>query len=662
MRSIPALIWLVSLAWAFAPPAAQAKIVRLETLSQEPFADGASFGAAGSYVRIRAIAHGELDPTDAANAAIDDLARAPRNARGMVEYATDVFILRPADIAKGSGMLLYDVTNRGNKFLMSWINDAVERNGASVNDPNTLADAGNGFSFRRGWTMVWSGWQPEIPAAGGLMGIRVPVATQNGQPIVRRIRDEIVAGTRGPETVDVAQLPYPAVSTDTRAARLTVRARESDPRVEIPADGWEFAGPGAIRLLPEGTPFAPRKIYDLFYGAQNPTVAGIGFAATRDLIAFLRRARADEAGTANPVLAADGSGIAHTMAFGVSLSGRFLHHFLWLGMNRDETGARVFDGMLPHISGAGKVFDNTEFAMPGRTATQHEDHFYPENWFPYGYARVADPAGGAPATMLRGNGSDPLVIETNTTTEYWQKAASLLSIDPVTGRDIALPDSVRLFLIAGTQHGGHFGATTADGFCANARNPHSAGPALRALLTDLEAWVVAGTQPPASRAPSVADGTAVTASGEMFPTLRGIVWPPGANTAGPPVDWTNPPPRYSVTYPTLVAKLDGDGNEVAGLRLPDIAVPIATYTGTNVYRDMPSELCDRDGIFAPFARTRAEREATGDERPSLAERYGTRDAYVAKLQAAAAALVAARLLLPEDADRYVAAARATDAF
>jgi hypothetical protein len=641
---------------------AQARITRLELLGQEPFAAGARFGAAGPYVRIRAIAHGELDPAAPANAAIDDLARAPRNARGMVEYDTDVFILRPADVAKGSGVLLYDVTNRGNKFLMSWVNDAPEPGGNAVNDPRSMEDAGNGFSFRRGWTMVWSGWQPEIPRGGNLLGIHVPVATDNGAPIVRRIRDEIIAGTRGPERVAIAALPYQAANPDPHAARLTVRARETDPRVDIPADQWEFAGPGAIRLLPAGTEFAPRKIYDLFYDAKDPVVGGIGFAATRDVVAFLRHARADDAGTANPVLAADGTGLTHTLAFGVSLSGRYLHHFLSLGMNRDEQGGRVFDGMLPHISGAGKVFDNTEFSMPGRTATQHEDHSYPENWFPYTYATLPNPAGGAPASLLRGDGSDPLVIETNTTTEYWQKAASLLSVDPRTGQDVPLPDSVRLFLIAGTQHGGHFGATATAGYCANIRNPHSAGPALRAMLADLEEWVAHGTKPPASRVPSVADGTAITAGPEVFPAIPGIIWPSGANTSGPPVDWANPPRANPVTWPTLISKLDADGNEIAGLRLPDIAVPTATYTGTNVYKDMPAELCDRDGTYAPLARTEAERQAVHDPRPSLGERYGTHETYVAKLRAAADALVAARLLLAEDADRYVAAAQAASGF
>ena len=468
MRTIFALA--VSAAILGAASVAAARVTGIQILSQEPFADGAAFGPAGSYVRVTAIVRGELDPEAPANAGIADLDRAPRNARGMVEYDTDVFLLRPADPAKGSGTMLYEVTNRGNKLLMPWINDAAERPTGSLNDPRTLADAGNTFTFRRGYTMVWSGWQPDAPTTNAGMTIRAPVATDQGRPIVQRIRDEIVAGTRGPERVEIARLPYPAASTDKTRARLTARARQVDPRTEIPPDDWAFVDSHSVRLLPQGTLFKPRQIYELWYEATDPTVTGIGFAATRDLVSFLRYERTDAQGNANPLLAG-GNGIRHTIGFGISLSGRFIRNYLELGMNADEAGRRVFDGVLPHISGAGKVFGNTAFAMPGRTATQHEDRFYPENWFPYGYATLPDPVSGKPGSLLRGDGSDPLIVETNTSTEYWQKGASLVHTDPATGADVALPPNVRMFLIAGTEHAGHAGTPSAPGFCANARNP-----------------------------------------------------------------------------------------------------------------------------------------------------------------------------------------------
>ena len=622
------------LATLLASPASQARLVELQVLEQAPFAGGASFGDAGPYVRIRAIARGELDPALSANAGIALLDRAPRNARGMVEYDSDVFILRPADMARGSGVLLYDVTNRGNKFVTSWLNDAPEPAGGMLNDPRTLADAGNAFTFRRGYTVVWSGWQPEVTGANNGMAIRVPVATNNGLPIVQRIRHEFIAGTRGPEAMPRIRLPYPVANME--GARLTVRSAEADPPVPIPRDGWTFMDSSTIQLLPYGTMPAPRRIYEFSYLATRPTVNGIGFAAVRDVVSHLRQQ----------------PGIHHTLGFGVSLSGRFLRHFLDLGMNRDEAGARVFDGVLSHIAGAGKVFGNEAFAMPGRTATQHEDRFYPEVWEPVGYGE-----GG----LRRWGTADPLVIESNTSTEYWQKAASAVHAD-ASGADVALPPGVRAFLVAGTQHGGHAGTPGAPGFCANPRNPNSAGPALRAMLANLEAWVVAGAAPPASLVPRRGDGTGAPAAAIRMPAAPGVTWAPRDNPVGRPVDWAAPPPAPVQPYPTIVSAVDADGNEVAGLRLPHLAAPLGTYTGVNVYKDMPGELCDRDGIFAPFARTRADRERTGDPRLSLEERYGSRDAYVARVKEAADALADARLLLPEDAARYVAAAEASDRF
>lgn len=626
MRHLTAALGLGAL--LLANPAA-ARLTQLTVITQEPFADGASFGSAGPYVRIQAVAHGELDPKDPANAVIALLDQAPRNARGMVEYDADVFILRPAEPSRGNGALLYDVTNRGNKFLMSWVNDASEPPSGTVNDPRSLADAGNGFTFRRGDTMVWSGWQADANRANNGLAIRVPVATQGGLPIVARIRHEFIAGTRGPEAVPRIRLPYPVASMDT--ARLTVRSRATDAPTALRPDEWGWVDSGTIQLLPFGTLPTPRRIYDLTYEATRPTVDGIGFAATRDLVSHLR---------AEP-------GIRRTLAIGISLSGRYLRHFLDLGMNRDEAGRRVFDGVLPHISGAGKVFTNHLFAMPGRTATQHEDRFYPEAWPPFGY--------GPGPGLLREDGSDPLVIESNTSTEYWQKGASLVHTDAA-GADASLPPGVRMMLVAGTQHGGHFGVTGAPGFCANPRNPNSAGPALRAMLSNLDAWVAMGTLPPDSLVPRRGDETGVPASSVRMPAVPGVTWAPGDTPIGRPVDWTDPPPAPVQPYPTIVPAVDVDGNEVAGLRLPHLAVPLGTYTGTNVYKDFPSELCDRDGTFIPFARTRADRERTGDPRLSLEERYGTRDAYVAKVKAAADALVAARLILDEDAARYVAAA------
>jgi len=440
-----------------------------------------------------------------------------------------------------------------------------------------------------------------------------------------------------------------------------VRDRESDSRAEIPAGSWEFVDRQSIRLLPAGTHFAPYKIYDLWYQATGSSVLGTGFAATRDLVSFLRYEHADRNGTPNPMIADGGPGYApeadRALAFGVSQAGRFLRHFLELGMNDDGHGRRVFDGVLTHVAGAGKVFANHSFAMPGRTATQHEDRLYPENWFPFGNAVMTDPFSGHAGAIVRGRPTDPLMIEVNTSTEYWQKGASLVHTDPAGRHDAELPSTARVYMIAGTQHGGRPGTDPSPGPCANPRNPHSATPALRALFVTLEEWVRTGAAPPSSRVPSIARGTAVGAEAVKMPTVPGFALAPGANHIGPPVDWVEPPARPDNFYGTRVCAVDADGNEVAGVRLPPIAVPLGTYTGWNVYRAQPCELCDRDGSLIPFARTRTERTAAGDPRPSLEERYGSCENYVGRVEAAAAALVADRLLLPADAAAYVKAAR-----
>ena len=344
--------------------------VKIDTM--EPFADGTVFGPAGSYVRIKGVAKGEIDPTSQENHAIADLDKVPQNARGMVEYEADIFILRPVDPPRASGVLAYDVTNRGRKMIFNLLDDAPAD--ADTNDPKTAGDVGLGFTLGRGYILVWSGWDSGAPRANSGMTARLPLAMERGEPMVRRIRHEFHIGTRAPGTGEMVRLNYPAVVADPRKARLTVRDRESDDRIEIPPECWAFVDRQSIRLLPAGTRFVPYRIYDLWYEASGSAVLGTGFAATRDLVSFLRYEHADRNGTLNPIIADGGRGglpgARHAIAFGVSQAGRFLRHFLELGMNDDGHGRRVFDGVLTHVAGAGKVFANHSFAMPGRDAAR----------------------------------------------------------------------------------------------------------------------------------------------------------------------------------------------------------------------------------------------------------------------------------------------------
>jgi hypothetical protein len=628
-----------------APSLARVTTVRIDRV--EPFAAGTAFGATGAYERVIGVARGELDPADPRNAVITDLARAPRNAAGKVEYETDLFLLRPADPARGNHHLLFDVLNRGNKVVTGRLNMTLPSEDS--NDPATAAQAGDGFLFRRGYTVAWAGWDPDSPTSNHGMVARIPALAG----VEQDIRDEFVSGTRGAPRA-AFHLSYAAV-TDA-PARLTVRARQADAETGIPAAGWHFVDARTIALLPDGTKPALGWIYELTYRARSPWVSGIGFAIERDVAAYLKSNAPDAAGTANP----GGGRLGAAIGFGVSQSGRFLRDFIKLGFNQDEQGRRVFDGVLSHIAGIGGMFLNTAFAQPFRTRTQHEDHTMPENAFPFSAARTHDPASGQDGALLRGDRFDPKLIETNTDAEYWQKGASLLSTDPLGQRDVALPAGARVFLISGSQHTGRYGATDAPGLCVNRRNPHDPYPALRALLAALDDWITTGRPAPDSRVPRIADHTLVPAGSLQFPALPGFAVAAAPDAIDPPGDWVHPAAVAS-PYRPLVPAVDADGNDRAGLRLPDIAVPLGTYTGFNLYAvpKLEGEMCDRDGSSLAFARTGVDR-AAGDRRRSLVARYGSVDRYGALVRAEADRLVRARLLLPEDADRY--AARAKTAF
>jgi hypothetical protein len=635
--------------------ASHARIIEIKVQAVRPFAEGQTFGAAGAYERVTGTAIGELAPADARNRVIVNLDRALINARGMVEYEVDFDLLRPVDAQRGNGKIMYDVTNRGRKFLPVWLMSAAP---AGANNPLTTADAGDGLFLRMGYTIVWTGWDADAPRTGGGMAIRVPVATTaSGATVVRVIRDELVSATRGPVLREF-RLAYEAATTDASHMRLTVRRRESDARVELPPSEWRLKDARTLEILTpssneSGAVSGPvvGSLYEFHYPAKNPGVLGIGYAATRDFISFLRYEERDARGTANPA----GGRKSHAFAVGISQSGRYVREHISLGFNQDESARPVFDGMLAHISGVGRVFLNYEFGMAGRTNTEHEDHLYPENEFPFSAAVQTDPFSNKTAALFRNDGFDPLLIETNTSTEYWQKGASLLTTDPLGQRDVALPSNARAYLVASTQHAGRPGLKPDLGPCMNLRNPHNPMTAVRALLVALDHWASRGTPPPPSLVPSIAEGTLVKPDNQNFPAIPGFAVARVGNTLPLFGDWVHPKPDLKRQYQPLVAKTDADGNEIAGIQLPEIAVPLATYTGWNLYKRPFTEgdLCDRDGSYSEFAATRAEREQANDPRASVAERYASHVDYVAKLRAASETLVRDGLLLEEDAAAYL---------
>src|SRR6202140_1699582 len=321
---------------------AQARVTQIEITKQEPFAAGQTFGDGGAYEKVVGRFHGELDPKSPLNAIIVDLDKAPRNARGMVEYSADFYILKPVDVTKGNGALFYELANRGNKGILPRFNYA-----AGSNDPATAREAGDGCLMRQGYTLLWNGWMNGLPAANNTLRIELPVATNPSGPIVETVWDELLFNETDAKQ---AGLTYKATSTDQAQAKLLVREHNSEEPTVIPADNGEFVYTQPVRLLPAGTPFKIGAIYQFIYKAANPPVTGIGFAATRDIVSFARYATADDAGTPNPLTAGGRPALTRTLSQGNSQSGRYLRDFLYSGFNEDEAHRVVFDGSIPTVA------------------------------------------------------------------------------------------------------------------------------------------------------------------------------------------------------------------------------------------------------------------------------------------------------------------------
>jgi hypothetical protein len=617
-----------------------AKVVKFEVSKIEsPAFEGRSFGTVGTYDRIVGRATIAVAPDDPHNKIVVDLDRAPRNGQGLVEATTEVEILRPTVAANGNRRLFYEALNRGNKLGLALFNDHI-----TVNDPAKAVDAGNGFLMNRGYTIVWSGWQGDVAPGGGRMKFSPPV----------------VAGITGPAREDfifdntddpiIAPLSYPAADLDPAKAKISVRAREADPRA-TPADlSFAFEGPDKISIQrPNG--FDAGAIYEFIYPAKDPKVMGLGFAATRDVVSFLRFEAADGAGAANPLAGR----IDRAIGFGASQSGRYLHDYLYLGFNADEADRPVFDGLMPHISGGKKTFTNYRFSQPGRSPYQHADMLYPGADFPFSYPVITDTLTGKTDGFLMrclAANNCPKIIKTDSELEFYQQRASLVATD-TKGEPLAMPDNVRLFLISNLQH---FALANAKPdlvkTCAFPTNPLNAGPVARALLVAMDGWISNGTAPPASRYPSRSDGTLVppTAAEVGFP--QNPAFPYTSRMARPTViNAESMPPTKGAAYPVFVPKTDADGRDLAGIHLPTLEAPVATHTGWNARKAGfgEGELCDNNGAMIPFAATREEREKTGDPRLSLAERYPNEGDRAAAIAKAARQLVRERLLLEEDA-------------
>ena len=650
---------------AISSGAADARITKIQiTKTESPTFEGTGFGAVGQYEKLVGRAYGEVDPKDPRNAVIVDIANAPKNARGMVEYDTDITIIKPIDNSKGNHRLWFEVNNRGNLPAYESMTEAR----VDGNDPTKAADAGNGFLMRQGYTILEAGWDISAPNGGGRFTIRVPMAKNpDGSPIVGPSMEEFVVDNA---TTKRGRLTYPAASLDKSKATLTVRTRYEDPPVTVPADKWQYTDEKgtAISLIPADTAFDKGTLYTFVYQAKDPLVGGLGFAALRDVPSFLRNAKADDAGTANPLAGA----IQYVYTACQSQPCRTLHDYLWLGFNEDENGKKVVDGISNWIGGSTGIFTNYRFGQAGRTQRQHIARWFPEFQGPFTNQVMLDPiTGKTDGRLARCTKSNtcPKIFETNSANEYWSKNMAVGLVD-TKGKDLTnVPANVRNYFIASMFHGGAF-AAKGKGICQQVRSPLTPNAILRALIVDMDEWVTKGTEPPASRVPSANKGTLVSPlpqEKQGFPKIQGVTYNGRMHDGdlfdfGPDFDkgiMTILPPKHLGTpYPALVPKTDADGNDIAGIRMPDVQVPVATYTGWALRANSGDDGCDGAGQMIPFAKTKAERMMNNDPRLSLEERYTSHADYVSKVSSAATALQRARLLLDEDVQAY--AKRAED--
>ena len=628
------------------PATTQAEIVRFDITERVPAFAGRSFGEVGPYERITAKATIALDPADDRNAVITDLAQAPRDADGKVEATADVVILRPVDPAHGNGALLLEVPNRGRKLAPQLFDDSPQ---PGANIAQGADDAGIGFLHRQGYTMVWVGWQGDIPSKPGQLALTAPVL----KGVTGPAREEFIFdNTTNPAK---ATLTWPAA--DPANLKVSVRAAWADARQTPAGLSAKLIDPTTVEITrPEG--FDAGALYEVTYTARDPAVLGMGFAAVRDVVTFLRR----DTTSANPLLNGLHPSVNRAIGFGVSQSGRFLRDFLYLGFNEDTHGRMVFDGLMPHVAGTRRMATNVRFGQPGRNPRHPQDPAWQADLFPFTYATLSDPLSGKTDGLLRRctlSVTCPKVMQTDSEIEWWSSHASLLVTD-LQGAHLDLPGNVRAYLIAGTPHFAEPTDVMHKGLPALSlpQNPMHAGMPMRALLTDLNAWISDGVPPPSSRVPMRAHGTLVAAEGAVPTNIPGLPYR-GIHTLAFYSDQNVLPPKEIGNYPVFVPKADNDGMTIAGVHAPAIAVPRATYTGWNPRAAGfgQTALYPLQGAVVPFAPTEAARKEASDPRPSIEARYANDEAYVDAVKRETAREVAERLLLPEDAERAVEAAK-----
>jgi len=650
-------------------------VTRFEITLRRPLAGGVPFrGPAcevGPYEELKGRLHFSIDPVHGANRRITDVELAPRNDRGRVEWSSDVSILLPADRARSSGRILLDVVNRGNTVAVPNFNRATRPVFGAGSDPHPPVDVGDGFLMKRGWVVISCGWQGDVPRIPGLFRMQAPEARDaEGRPLRGRVHSQLQATAPVADFLlsDRGHIPYPAADLEEPDALLTVRDQPDGPETAIPRPRWRFARVEAGRVVPDAGHvhldggFDEGRLYQITYTAVGAPVLGLSMAALRDSVSWLKHG---SAGDGHPA-----PGRLHrAYAYGRSQTGRLLRTLVYEDLNLDEQGREALDGIIANVAGGMRGEFNQRFGQNSKDRNNMMAHL-----FPFAAEPATDPETGAKDALharLDARGSQLRVFYTNTSAEYHRGDASLIHTDPDGRQDAPDGPSVRVYHFAGTEHGlgiwppSDIQAAPADPTGAVDRSQHLRGvvdysPLLRACLVHLDRWVVDGIEPPPSRHPRLADGTAVPPE-ELDPVFARIPAAryPRHHAKPRRLDWTSMPPRPGRAFGSLVSAVDADGNEVAGIALPELAVPLATHTGWNLRHPGiggAEQLLVFAGATIPFPRTRAEREAARDPRPSVEERYASRAAYLERVRTEARALAHAGYLLDEDIELSVVTA------
>jgi hypothetical protein len=642
--------------------ASPARVVRVEITSRTDIQDGKPFGNAGPYEKLVGRVYFAVDPANLHNRKIVDLDKAPRNAHGEVEFSADLYLLKPKDMAKGNQAVLFEVSNRGGRGILSLVNGREN-------------EYGDGFLMRQGYTVAWIGWEFDLSSQGERLRLTAPIAHDpGGKGIHGLVRTDFTPAEKG-DDMPLGHIllgldggnSYPVDDPASEKDVLTVRDTPTGNRTTILRSDWSFAHVVAGKLTPDphyvhlNAGFVPGKIYELVYTAKNPVVAGVGLAAVRDFLSYLKY----DPQTTAPVKRA--------YAVGISQSGRFLRHFIYQDFNADEQGRQVMDGVIAHVAGAGRGSFNHRFAQPSRDAQPMSSLFFPTDLFPFTDLPEKDPDTGEKAGLLDAankSHSVPKIFYTNTSYEYWGRAASLIHITADGQQDAALATNTRIYFLAGLEHftvpfppDNRIGGNP-DYTAQQKANPNPIQWYWRALITDMDKWVKDGKEPPPSTYPKIAEKTLVPLREWKFPKIPGVNAPHEVSLAyhinfGPQPKGTVgsvqvvpiEPPRVGNPFGVLVPQSDADGNDMGGVQLPELQIPLATYTGWNL-RDpsigAPEQRVSFLGSWIPLAKTAEERKKSGDPRLSIAERYGSREEYMSKFEQAAKKLIEQRFLLQED--------------